>query len=420
MRQHRSSSSSHTSKSWTLLLVLLLIKASLPIVHSYSVAPWTPFLTRDIQLTPNHGTSESLGTTNVFRNSFVKNVQYSRPRLADSRRTRTSLKATRKRDALKQAYRNILSNVHCNILSKLSKAFKIVTLSLTLLLATLLPPAHADSSGGRMGGSFGYSSSYSSSSTTGSYSSTRLSYQYSDDDEDSLDLVTAMALYGAVVYYEERNKDSDDSEESPLGPGISVLKFSVALDLPDRDDTAGILHFLKHASKTVSMDSRENVSSFVSNVCQELKQQHQSNIFAACATHDHFSNVHDAERQASTLSIEERSKFELETNNKFGGRYQSNDILRLEEQEMDESMLQETQSTCAIVTIVLLIKGDQTQPSTTMNSWQDVKDGLSLISEHVVKEDCLLSAEVLWTPERRRDIWAQRDIASFYPDLRMI
>ena len=87
---------------------------------------------------------------------------------------------------------------------------------------------------------------------------------------------------------------------------------------------------------------------------------------------------------------------------------------------MDDSTLQETQSTCAIVTIVLSIAGDQTKPCTEMNSWQDVSDTLSLISAHVVKEDCMLSAEVLWTPERRGDVWTRRDIASFYPDLRVI
>ena len=122
-----------------------------------------------------------------------------------------------------------------------------------------------------------------------------------------------------------------------LGPGISVLKISLALALPNRDDTDGmILHSLKHTSETISMGSREDVSSFVPNVCQEFKQQ-QSTLFGACVSYDHYTDLRDAERQASTLSIQDRSKFELETINKFGGRYQSNDILSLEEKggEMD-------------------------------------------------------------------------------------
>lgn len=133
--------------------------------------------------------------------------------------------------------------------------------------------------------------------------------------------------------------------------------------------------------------------------------------------------MREAERQHSKLSIEERSKFELETINKFGGRYQSNEVLALDDDEgtdLTTTGTDETESTCAIVTIVLSIEGNRTKPRTKMNSWQDVWDALSMMGAHVMEEDALLSAEVLWTPERRGDVWTRRDIAAFYPDLRVI
>ena len=115
-----------------------------------------------------------------------------------------------------------------------------------------------------------------------------------------MDVVVPMALYGSILFvkYQQRRKDSES--ERPLGPGISVLKFSLALDLPNRDDTDGILHSLKHASETISMDSRKDISSFVSKVCQEFKQQ-QTTLFGACVSYDHHTDLRDAERQASAL-----------------------------------------------------------------------------------------------------------------------
>ena len=55
-----------------------------------------------------------------------------------------------------------------------------------------------------------------------------------------------------------------------------------------------------------------------------------------------------------------------------------------------------------------------------MNSWQDVWDGLRQIAADVRVDDCLLSAEVLWTPEDQSDVLTRRDVAADYPDLRVI
>ena len=232
-----------------------------------------------------------------------------------------------------------------------------------------------------------------------------------------------MVLYGSIFYvnYQKRKREGDDGivTNSPLGPGISVVKFSIAMDLSDRDDPNGILSKLKETSESFSTESRMEVSHLISKVCKDLLQE-QSKIFAACASYDHYSSIRDAERHHSKLSIEERSKFELETINKFGGRYQSNEVLALESDGAMSDGDDETKSTCAIVTILLSIEGDQTKPRTKMNSWQDVWDALSMMGAHVLEDDCLLSAEVLWTPERRSDVWTRRDIAAFYSDLRVI
>lgn len=109
--------------------------------------------------------------------------------------------------------------------------------------------------------------------------------------------------------------------------------------------------------------------------------------------------------------------------NLVDGINQSNEVLVLDDDEgtdLTTTGTDETESTCAIVTIVLSIEGNRTKPRTKMNSWQDVWDALSMMGAHVMEEDALLSAEVLWTPERRGDVWTRRDIAAFYPDLRVI
>lgn len=357
---------------------------------------------------------------------------------------KTALNATRKRDAFKKTYRKALTKF-----SELSQA---LLFSLTLLCSSIVLPANAAStrSGGRMGGSFsrssrpsysrssGLSRSYSPSSSSRMYSSpmSRGAYRppssslYYRSGRPSTMTVThkqsflfPMVLYGSIFYvnYQKRKREGDDGivTNSPLGPGISVVKFSIAMDLSDRDDPNGILSKLKETSESFSTESRMEVSHLISKVCKDLLQE-QSKIFAACASYDHYSSIRDAERQHSKLSIEERSKFELETINKFGGRYQSNEVLALESDGAMSDDDDETKSTCAIVTILLSIEGDQTKPRTKMNSWQDVWDALSMMGAHVLEDDCLLSAEVLWTPERRSDVWTRRDIAAFYSDLRVI
>lgn len=329
--------------------------------------------------------------------------------------------------------------------NKLTTAFAILTLCISTMFS--LPNEVLASSGGRMGGSFKSSSSrsYSSSpsyspSSSRSYSGNSRLYgrTYSRGPSvivspsyrrpgvtvvrtpSAVGYVIPIALYGSIVYFNNRNRKDNDfrngnGNSSALGPGVSVVSLSVGLDVRDRDDPSCILARLKRLSLDANTQSRSGVQNLVSEVCLELIRQ-QIHIFAASTSYKHYTNEADASRGFNTLSIKERSKFDRETVNKFGG------IDNASSQPLEEvtSNNDEGARTSAIVTILLSIEGNKTKPRERMNCWQDLWDGIHLISADAKVDDCLLSAEILWTPEDRSDSINRRDIAADYPDLRII
>ena len=75
-----------------------------------------------------------------------------------------------------------------------------------------------------------------------------------------------------------------------------------------------------------------------------------------------------------------------------------------------------TRATCAVVSISLCIEGDSTKiPS--IRSRQGLREALAKISADSQVDDCLVSAEVLWTPEERSDTLSQEDVYADYPNL---
>lgn len=76
-------------------------------------------------------------------------------------------------------------------------------------------------------------------------------------------------------------------------------------------------------------------------------------------------------------------------------------------------------ATMAVVSLGLCIEGDSlsTGIAKQVRDREDVRKALSQIATDVQTEECLLSAEVLWTPEEDTDILSEEDIYADYPDL---
>jgi len=233
--------------------------------------------------------------------------------------------------------------------------------------------------------------------------------------------VVIFGIFAAVVFSTfsagPRNKFDSDATTSALGSGVTVAQISIALNVPNRNDQSSILFFLDRLSKTASTDSRVGVSNLVSQVALELLRQKRS-IFAADTEFKHFKDADGAQRYFSTKAIQERSKFEKENTNKYGG-------VDYSAQSTSKNMLPSglevysPQATSAVVTLVISIDGDSTKLP-QINNISDVERALTRIATDVKVDDCLRSAEVLWTPDDSRDVLSERDIIVDYPKLRSI
>lgn len=343
------------------------------------------------------------------------------------------------------------------------KALSLLTAFVILISVTFAPvqDAFAAPSGGRMGGSFGGSSRSRSPSTTRSYSSPSRSYSspsrgYSRGYYSRPNVIVAPTIgspmyptygYGAggvaVVRRGPSIVDvfvlgffafvmfnifsssggeggaggglldrSMDDTMSALGPGVSVAQISVALNVPQKDSPSSILSFLERLSRTARTDSRVGISNLVSQVSIELLRQKKS-AFAAGTKYTHYRDAAKAERDFNSLAIKERSKFEKENINKYGGV----DYSPKSPSSSGDSF--SPQATAAVVTIVLSIDGDSTKLP-TINSVSDLETALLRIASDVKLDGCLRSAEILWTPEDSDDTLSEKDVTADYPELRII
>eukprot|EP00586_Coscinodiscus_wailesii_P014744 CAMPEP_0172495632 /NCGR_PEP_ID=MMETSP1066-20121228/73205_1 /TAXON_ID=671091 /ORGANISM="Coscinodiscus wailesii, Strain CCMP2513" /LENGTH=309 /DNA_ID=CAMNT_0013267423 /DNA_START=551 /DNA_END=1480 /DNA_ORIENTATION=- len=216
--------------------------------------------------------------------------------------------------------------------------------------------------------------------------------------------VSAFGGGGSVI------DDAMTTSSSALGAGVSVAQISVALDVPRRDEGGSILSVLERLSQTARTDSRVGVQNLTSQVALELLRQKRS-IFASSSKYGYFRDNNKAQRQFNDWAVRERSKFERETLSKYGGvdystpsRSRSQDGLY-------------SQATVAVVTIILAIDGDHTKIP-PIKSFEDIEVALRMIASDVKVDDCLQSAEILWSPEERTETLSRRDIIADYPDLR--
>jgi len=207
--------------------------------------------------------------------------------------------------------------------------------------------------------------------------------------------------------------ENDSSVSSPLGRGTSVVQLSVALDVPNRDDPRSILGALDKLSKTAQTDKRVGIQNLSSQVALELLRR-RSSIVSASGSSQHYGSREKALRNFQQKSVQERSKFENETVNKFGGvDYGSASKMLKGDNDANDK------ATMAVVTIILAIDGD----STKINKIRDVTDveqALEQIASNAKVGDCLQSAEILWTPTDRSETLRLRDVVADYPELRSV
>jgi uncharacterized membrane protein len=340
----------------------------------------------------------------------------------------------------------------------------------TALLASMtinLLPADAAMSGGRMGGSFsspsrssgGGSYGRSSGSYSRSYSSS--SYYYSTPRR-STTIIAPIApivpyysppivpIYGGgagvgVISYNRgpsffdllflggvgwivvsaisnsfKNQWSDDAvgdvaTTSVLGPGVSVIRLSVAMDVPNRDDPNSLLSALDRIAATAQTGTRKGVQVLTSQVAVELLRR-KSSIQSAASSYKYSKDERVAQRQFNQWSVEERSKFERENISKFGGLDTSGDKRRAF--SADET--KNEKATMAVVTLVLSIQGDSTKLPTKIQSASDVENALRKIAADAKVDDCLIGAEILWTPEDRNEVLTRQDVVADYPELTVV
>jgi uncharacterized membrane protein len=146
-------------------------------------------------------------------------------------------------------------------------------------------------------------------------------------------------------------------------------------------------------------------------VALELLRQKRY-IFAASTSFKNYRNADEAQRNFNSVAFTERSKFERETVNKYGG-------VDYAGQDRGANSLVLSKATMAVVTIIIAIDGDSTKVP-AINSISDIETTLTQIASDVKIDGSLRSAEVLWTPEQRDDTLSERDVFVDYPKLRNI
>lgn len=206
------------------------------------------------------------------------------------------------------------------------------------------------------------------------------------------------------------------SNQSVLGPGVSVAEISVALEVPNRDSPNSILSALDRLSRTARTDSRVGLQNLTSQVAMELLRRKLS-IVAASTRAYHYRDENKAQREYNNISIQERGKFQRETVSKYGG-------VDYSDARMDSNIPKDVsgKATIAVVTIVMMIDGDNTSKklSSRINSIRDVEDALSCIAADSKADDCLRGAEILWTPEERDETLTMREVFADYSSLRSV
>lgn len=225
----------------------------------------------------------------------------------------------------------------------------------------------------------------------------------------SLSEVAVITGTGLFIANKVSNKLQEDREQttSALGPGFTMAKISVSLNVPNRDAPDSILKTLQEISSTSRTNTREGVQQLISKVALEMLRQENA-IRSAESRSTHYKQEGDVERDFLQESVQQRSKFERDLEYKVGNPSSSD-----QQQQKSEDGSKATE---AVVTIIMAIEGDETQlPKIQRRT--DVLEALRKLAVDSQVDDCLLSGEVSWSPELRSETLTLTDIYADYPTL---
>jgi uncharacterized membrane protein len=234
---------------------------------------------------------------------------------------------------------------------------------------------------------------------------------------------------------DKNNKDMD----SPLGPGASVLSLTACLSIPNRDDPTNILHRLQTLADSSDTGSRKGLQRLLADTSLELLRQERSIVsvesqcehFPHSQQHHHTmttpssspSSVIEAERSFRTMSTKLRSKFDRESRSNYNGERRHPP--RLGEGDYTNPTKGNditATTTMAIVGINLAIDGNSMNGLFKKNikTRKDLIDALTQLSSDVQVDDCLLSAEVIWSPDDPADQLQVQDVYADFPTLNIL
>jgi len=208
-------------------------------------------------------------------------------------------------------------------------------------------------------------------------------------------------------------------QPNPLGPGATVLKLSVSMNVPNRDDPKCILALLDTVAETAETDSRVGLQDLASEVALDLLRR-KSSMISASSVCKHFERDILAIEEYNKVSVEERSKFEYETVNRYSGvDYKKKEKMSTFRRLFVRSKSVASKATMAVVTILLVIDGNKTEiPS--IYGIQDVENALRTIAADVKIDGCLQCADIFWTPADETETLLLEDVMADYPDLQRL
>lgn len=190
-------------------------------------------------------------------------------------------------------------------------------------------------------------------------------------------------------------------EEGPLGKGITVGKFSVALTTRDRSATS-IVSMVASAARKAGSESPE-LAELTETVCLALLRRSDDWV-GACSSSQWFSenDAGKAESAYNDLANREAAKFEKEYIPGAGSEHEK-----------------PGGPTTVVVSMVLEIQGDATKFDGAGYSIEGTRDVLSSIAADCKVDEgyCMNAAELFWCPSEKDEILSNTDVIIDFPEL---
>jgi uncharacterized membrane protein len=229
-------------------------------------------------------------------------------------------------------------------------------------------------------------------------------------------LVTGAATfiaYGVSKHLAEKAEE-EGGPDSPLGHGVSVLSLTACLNVSNRKDPNSILKRLEQLAMTSNTSNRKGLQELMSETSLELARQEKA-ILSVESHYSHTKSATQGERLYNRLSAEQRSKFDRESLSNYGGK-----VTKSQRRNEADASLPAPSATVALVNIHLAIEGNSLRAFDNIKSRKQLQEALSRISSDSQVDDCLLAAEVIWSPEDPLEQITMEDVYSDFPTLQIL